>query len=65
MHICTIYASVWICISKFNMCVGARRGQKQASNTLEMELLTALSCPIYVLGTKLRSSRGMVHILNH
>lgn len=40
------------------------RGQR-ASDTLELELQVLVSCPIRVLGTKLRSPAGAVSTLNH
>lgn len=38
------------------VCAGAHRGQKRASNLLEVELQEVESRPSWVLGTKLESS---------
>lgn len=43
---------------------GACRAQKRLLNTLELQLWTAVSCPMWVLGTELSSSAKEMHALN-
>ena len=46
------------------MCAGALGGQKRASELLEVELVMVVSCLMWVLGTKLKSSTRAAHTLN-
>jgi hypothetical protein len=41
------------------------RGQKRASDPLELELQALVSCSTQVLGTELRSSARTARTLNH
>lgn len=53
------------CVSLcMHMSTGASRGQKRASDPLEIKLHVVVSCPTWVLGEKLRSSGRSARTLN-
>lgn len=51
MYVCV---SAWVCVYHIH-AVGCR-GQKRVLDALELELQAVVSCPLWVLGTTLRSS---------
>lgn len=56
-----IYFIFIMCIG---CCVEAERGQKRSSDLLELQLEAAVSYPVWVLGTTLRSSARAERTLN-
>lgn len=56
MHIC-----VWLVC----MRAGIHRDQKRSPEPLELELQVAMSCPLWMLRTELKSSERTVSALKH
>lgn len=58
-----MYISVCVCAGACEC--SAQGGQKRASDAQELEFQAAVSCPVGVLGTKLRSSARDIYVLKH
>lgn len=58
-----IYVRVCACVNRCVPCTC--RSQKRVLDSLELESQMAVSCLVWMLGTKLRSSVGAVHALNY
>lgn len=64
-HSYSLYVCVPACLDVHHMCDGAHKAQKMTWDLQELELQVGMSCLLWVLGTRARTSVGVASALTH